>query len=307
MKDRIRIEDALKHLHECAYRGQAPSVESLSGALTIDRAQAADLLASLQARGLLEFSGSAYRLTEAGTHYALNVIRAHRLYETYLANETGVRAKDWHQRAEAKEHSLKGQDLDELSQRLGDPRYDPHGDPIPTPDGVLPPAADTPLLAHPPGWSGTITHVEDEPESVYADLVAEGLAPGMRIHLIEADRERVRLNAEGRIVGLRTAAAALIRAAPLPAGDRFDESVSRLSSLHEGESAIVVGLSPACRGPARNRLLDLGVVPGSAVEVDLRSPSGDPVAYRLRDASIALRREQAELILIRKEEEGGQL
>jgi DtxR family Mn-dependent transcriptional regulator len=305
MTSRIQIEDALKHLHECGYRGQAPSVDSLSGALGIGRAGAADLLAALRARGLAEFVGDGARLTEAGASYALSVVRAHRLYETYLADQTGHRAGDWHPRAEAKEHALKGDELAELSRRLGDPRYDPHGDPIPTPDGALPPPAGAPLLERAPGWSGTITHLEDEPEPVYADLVAAGLAPGMRIHLLEAGPEVVRLNAEGRVVGLRTAAAALIRAADLPAGDRFDESVSRLSTLREGERATVVGLSPACRGAARNRLLDLGVVPGSSVEVDLPSPSGNPVAYRIRDASIALRREQAELILIRRGEAAG--
>ena len=70
--------------------------------------------------------------------------------------------------------------------------------------------------------------------------------------------------------------------------------------MHPGEQAAILGLSPLCRGLERNRLLDLGVVPGSTVSVDLVSASGSPVAYRLRGASIALRREQADRVRIRK-------
>jgi DtxR family Mn-dependent transcriptional regulator len=59
-----------------------------------------------------------------------------------------------------------------------------------------------------------------------------------------------------------------------------------------------VGLSPACRGQERRRLLDLGFVPGTPVEVDMVSPAGDPIAYRERGSVVALRREQADLIRV---------
>ena len=91
-----------------------------------------------------------------------------------------------------------------------------------------------------------------------------------------------------------------ITVTPLGEGEHFDDSLVRLSSLREGETADVVRLSPLCRGLDRNRLLDLGLVPGTTLSVDLVSPSGSPVAYRVRGASIALRREQAERVLIRK-------
>ena len=55
---------------------------------------------------------------------------------------------------------------------------------------------------------------------------------------------------------------------------------------------------PGCRGAERNRLLDLGVVPGSDIGIDLVSPSGNPTAYRIRGASIALRREQADHVYV---------
>jgi DtxR family transcriptional regulator, Mn-dependent transcriptional regulator len=63
-----------------------------------------------------------------------------------------------------------------------------------------------------------------------------------------------------------------------------------------GEGVRVLGVAPTCQGPQRRRLLDLGVVPGTVIEPELVSASGDPVAYRIRGAVIALRRHQAEWI-----------
>jgi DtxR family Mn-dependent transcriptional regulator len=60
----------------------------------------------------------------------------------------------------------------------------------------------------------------------------------------------------------------------------------------------VVRLSAACQGLQRRRLLDLGVVPGTRVTAEFASPGGDPIAYRIRGALIALRRVQAELIQV---------
>src|SRR5690606_8195040 len=88
---------------------------------------------------------------------------------------------------------------------------------------------------------------------------------------------------------------------------RTEEEVDRrpavpLSSLAPGESAEVVGIAPACRGAQRRRLFDLGVVPGTMVASELTASGGDPTAYRIRGALIALRREQADLIHVHRGE-----
>jgi DtxR family Mn-dependent transcriptional regulator len=66
----------------------------------------------------------------------------------------------------------------------------------------------------------------------------------------------------------------------------------------------VLRLAPACQGPQRRRLLDLGVVPGTVITAELASASGDPVAYRIRGALIALRRRHAEWIVVAREAAG---
>ena len=70
-------------------------------------------------------------------------------------------------------------------------------------------------------------------------------------------------------------------------------STRTLAEVRPGDSATVVGIAPACRGPARRRLLDLGVVPGTVIHARMRSAAGDPVAYDVRGALVALRHEQA--------------
>ena len=74
--------------------------------------------------------------------------------------------------------------------------------------------------------------------------------------------------------------------------------VRRLSTLAPDASSTVLGLSPSCRGPMRRRLMDLGFVRGSHISIEMRSPLGNPTAYIVRGAAIALRRDQARYILI---------
>jgi DtxR family Mn-dependent transcriptional regulator len=76
-----------------------------------------------------------------------------------------------------------------------------------------------------------------------------------------------------------------------------------LNVLQPGEKGKVVTLSPRFRGQDRRRMMDLGVLPGTIIEAELESPGGDPTAYRIRGALIALRREQAELIRINRIQE----
>ena len=83
-------------------------------------------------------------------------------------------------------------------------------------------------------------------------------------------------------------------------GDGHTVLFERLDDLKPGQRAIVVQIAPTVQGPQRRRLLDLGVLPGTDIVAELQSPSGDPMAYRIRGALIALRRPQARGIYIRR-------
>jgi DtxR family Mn-dependent transcriptional regulator len=253
-----------------------------------------DLLADMEKKNLVRFQNGLLRLTTEGQRYALHVIRAHRLWERYLAEETGFEEGEWHRRAERLEHDLSPTAADNLYLQLNRPSHDPHGDPIPTADGRLEAEPGKSLAALAPDTVGRILHLEDEPPSVYVQLIAQGLRPGLVVRVLEKSAERVRFWAGGDEHVLATLLANNVNVAPLPQMEISSvPSGQSLAQLRVGGQGRVVGLTPACRGADRRRLLDLGFVPGALVTAEMISPSGDPTAYRIRGTLIALRREQA--------------
>jgi DtxR family Mn-dependent transcriptional regulator len=303
LASRIRREDALKHVIKCEANGRMATLNSLAGSLQITTGSAAQLLEEMQARELLSFEGGRLRLKPAGREMGLHVVRAHRLWESYLAEQTGLPELEWHPRAEEQEHLLTPKQTDELAAKLGHPTHDPHGDAIPKLDGQMEGDPGQSLNSITPQTPALITHIEDEPETVYRQLVAEGLCPGMRIFVLEKSSTRIRFWADGNEHILAPVLAENISVKPLPEfpmTDLVEEEF--LSRLRPGGRTRVVGLSPACRGQERRRLLDLGFVPGTWVEVEMVSPAGDPTAYRVRGSVVALRREQANLIRVNSKE-----
>jgi len=197
LNERVRTEDALKHLQDLEYRRQTPSLQSLAGALSIPPARAVELLSRMEALGLTRMDADGPRLTPEGRAYALRIIRIHRLWERHLAEETGWREEQWHRQAEVREHTTSAEEADELAERMGHPRFDPHGDPIPTAAGELPQFRGQSLPTVGEGTLAAIVHLEDEPEAVFAQLVAEALHPGMKVQVVEATSSRIRFWADG--------------------------------------------------------------------------------------------------------------
>ena len=237
-------------------------------------------------------------LTDAGREYARRVIRAHRLLETYLARETTLPPDQWHAHAERREHELTHAEVNALADQLGRPRFDPHGDPIPTREGTLPPSSHTSLAEWPVDCPARIAHIEDEPAELFQRITALGLAPGQPLVVTRRHASHLELNAQGITLELVPEQAAQISVSTSPLPLASITGARRLSQIALGETTRVAGIAPACRGPQRSRLLDLGVVPGSPITAELRGISASPVAYRLRGTLIALRSDQAELILV---------
>ncbi len=255
---------------------------------------ATELAAELSRAGLAETSASAVELTSNGREQARQIIRAHRLYETYLAHETGIATDEWHRRADQAEHQLTSEAVDALADRLGHPRYDPHGDPIPTRGGNLPPRKGFPMLEALVGADLLVLHLEDEPEGVYRRAAAAGIFAGSRLRILSRDKDSLRVAVEDRECNLSPAVAGSIQVEPCAPAP----PVRKLTSLRCGEAARVVNLSPAIIGGERRRMLDLGLVPGTRIERDFASMLGSPVAYRVRGATIALRIEQSDRIFV---------
>ena len=300
--ERVLSEDALKHIHKCEMHGRQPTMESIAGIVNLSLNGTAELLATMEKGQLLRIEQAAIHLSPRGRMTALHIIRAHRLWERYLADETGYREAEWHGQAERYEHLLSPSDANSLAARLGNPTHDPHGDPIPTADGDMVEHGGQALCALPVDTTARIVHLEDEPPVVYAQIVAEGIYLGMLVRVIESTSERVRFWADGNEHVLAPMVAMNVTAKPLPVevAEKVDEEPMVLSSLQPGESAEVVAIARTCRGAERRRFMDLGLLPGTSVAAEMRSPGNDPTAYRIRGALIALRREQANQIHIGK-------
>jgi DtxR family Mn-dependent transcriptional regulator len=295
---RILAEDALKHLHESGYAGRPATLESLAGTLRRSGSQAIDLIAWMERDGLVRCAGETLRLTELGRVQALRVLRGHRLWERFLADRTGVPAPAWHRLAETMEHSMSADQVEQLAQRMGQPRYDPHGDPIPSSHGDLPPRQGLALNALAPGRPALVVHLEDEPTELYRRLVRLGLAPGTVVEVLDVQPDMIRFHADGRELQVEPVVARNVTV--LPSARAAPPSSDTLWNLPVGASATVVGISPACQGLQRHRLMDLGLTPGASIRAELVGVFADPVAYRIRGALIALRRQQAEWVRIRR-------
>jgi len=298
MNEQMLIQHALKFLAECDYDRTQVTSRRLADHLLISEPRTEHLIRDLRSANLI--NADSFDLTEGGREYALHVLQAHRLYETYLARKTGLPESAWHELADAREHELSEEDVRRLADELGHPRYDPHGDPIPTVAGEMPVKRGRSLTEYAAGWSGRVVHVEDEPLRLYARIAAAGIAPDTALRVEYKDAHGITIRCEGQTFIFPYEMAAKVCAVEFSPGEEFDESIERLTSLDLGERAVIVGLSPLCRGLERSRLLDLGFVPQSQVDVDLVNPSGSPIAYRIRGACIALRREQAERVRIRR-------
>ena len=300
MTERVHTEDALKHLHDQEYLGKPSSIAGLAGTLELSRGRAVKLAGHLEELGLIHSDGVGLPLTETGRSYALRVIRSHRLWERYLADRTSVKPADWHESAEQREHTLTPDAVTKLDAQMGHPRYDPHGDPIPTADGELPPSSGVALTALKPGQRATVLHLEDEPREVYDRLVAAGLAPLMAIEIVETSPSHIRFVADGNELTLEPVVATNITVEPNTGDEAETSPAETLTQLRPGESAEIVRISPACQGAQRRRLLDLGLVPGTTVRAEFEGALRDPMAYRIRGALIALRKNQAETIYINR-------
>jgi len=298
MSERVRLEDALKHLYKGEYSGRPSSVDSVAGSVGVSRGRAIHLLARLEELGYARAVTEGFELSDQGRDYALHIVRTHRLLERYLADRTGVLPEDWHGEAERREHRLSPEDRESLAAKLGHPVYDPHGDPIPTASGELPPLTGVPITALDPGEVASIVHLGDEPKEVYETLTKAGLSPLMAVKVLEGGLGEARFEVGGEEHRMPAIIARNITVERLPEAELDGSVIETLANIGHGETVRVLGIHSALQGPQRRRLLDLGLVPGTLVEAELDSAGGDPVAYRIRGALIALRREQSQWIQV---------
>jgi DtxR family Mn-dependent transcriptional regulator len=180
------VEDYLKTI----YKLQAPAFASTSDiarALEVSPASATNMAKRLDSMGLaryLPYRG--VRLTEAGTQIALEVLRHHRLLETYLREVMGYSWEQMHREAEHLEHHISEEFEDRIEELLGFPTHDPHGHPIPARDGSIPERESQPLPTAAIGINLLVSSLVDSDPAALHRLESLGLMPGQTIRINEA-------------------------------------------------------------------------------------------------------------------------
>jgi DtxR family Mn-dependent transcriptional regulator len=300
--NRIRTlsEDLLKGV---AHRGELDQTWTAEGLVRRDESLMDQALALelLESEGYAERSGTGWRLTSKGHDRALELLRAHRLVETYLARQEGLPASEIHAAAEKAEHEFTTERINKLADSMNRPRFDPHGDPIPERAQDLHKLNQISLLDAEEGSVGRVVHIEDEPRIEFEKLLEMGLALELPVRVVANTGKSISIELAGETLKLPSRLAAHIEIVKVSEEGWYPEDLHRLSLLKSGQKGVVAFISPACMGPERRRLLDFGLVPGSEVQREFSSPFGSPVAYSLRGTTIGLRKAQARNIFIKRE------
>lgn len=140
----------------------------------------------LAKQGLVEHAPYAdVALTEQGQALAVQMVRRHRLVETYLFRELGYGLDELHDEAEVLEHAVSDRFLERISARMGHPRRDPHGDPIPSASGVVDVPEVLSLSDATSGSSYLIDRVSDRDPELLRYLGDRGVLPGARVRVCE--------------------------------------------------------------------------------------------------------------------------
>jgi DtxR family transcriptional regulator, Mn-dependent transcriptional regulator len=177
-------QDYLKAIFIEAEEWGSAATSRIAARLSVSAASATNMLKRLAAEGLVDHSPyRGARLTVPGRAAALEVIRHHRLLETYLAEALGVPWDEVHKEAEVLEHVLSEALEVRISERLGHPSADPHGHPIPNSKLEMPGASNRRLWDVNEG-AVIVERVSDAHPEALRYLDELGLRPGAKVEVL---------------------------------------------------------------------------------------------------------------------------
>lgn len=181
-------EDYLKAVLELTEDGVPAATGDIARLLGITAQSVTGMLAKMRDGGLVHYEP--YRgatLTQKGNLHALRLVRRHRLLETFMIEKLGYTWDEVHVEAERIEHALSDVFTDRLAAFLGHPSRDPHGDPIPGPDGSMPKDEDVPLTSAEVGDTFIVRRVGSRDTEVLQYLQKRGIVPGIALVVEEGE------------------------------------------------------------------------------------------------------------------------
>ncbi|MFW5784360.1 MAG: metal-dependent transcriptional regulator [Spirochaetota bacterium] len=225
----ITTENYLKTIYAYSESHDAQMVPlgEVARSLGVTPGTVTTMMKSLADAGLVEYlPRKGVTLTRSGRTEALGVVRRHRLIELFLVEILGLDWADVHDEAEVLEHAMSDRLLSRIDELLGYPESDPHGDPIPGPDGLLPKQAGLPLAEAPVASTVRIVRVEHEETGFLSFLSETGLTPGAEVGVVDRSSAAgtVTVNVSGERLSLSIQTARKIRVQIVYSGSSEERS-----------------------------------------------------------------------------------
>ena len=179
-------EDYLKALYHLEMDFDSVSTNSIADYLNMKPSSVTDMLKKLAEKKFINYQKyKGTSLTKKGKLIALSIIRKHRLWETFLVEKLGFGWDQVHIIAEQLEHIKSDELIENLDNFLGNPKYDPHGDPIPNKDGEIEKMNQKLLVELKASQKGIITGVKKGTASLLNYLDKEKIKLGDSVEVIE--------------------------------------------------------------------------------------------------------------------------
>ncbi len=210
------VEDFLKAIYTLQRETERVSTNALAEVLRVSPPAVTDMAQRLVEEGTVDYRKyRGVRLTAEGERVALKMLRRHRLIEAYLVQDLGYQLHEVHDEAEALEHTVSDRFIEAISRKLGHPRYDPHGDPIPNLDGSMPQRDLQPLSELALHQPARIRRFMMHDPAMLQNTQERGLMLGRTLEVVERDPFegpiKVRLQSEStQTIGFKMASAILV-------------------------------------------------------------------------------------------------
>ncbi len=288
-------------------------LSQLARELGISPVSTNEMCRKLQDQGLViyrPYKGAS--LTPEGERLAHRLLRRHRLWEVFLVEKLGFEHERAHEMACELEHATPDLLSDQLDVFLGQPRINPRGEPIPAADGSVAARPLRPLATLSAGQQGHVARCDIDDEAVRAFLDRRGIRPGATLTVIATADDSLLVQVDDVSISLARALAEALQvdtksAVSTPTQPTLKKEQTEmkarmpinqisLDKLRAGQRGVVVRVGG--KGPAKRRMMDMGLVPGSEVKVVRVAPLGDPIEFEVKGYSLSLRKSEAREITI---------
>jgi len=219
METSLTVENYLKAIYRItAERDKPAATGEVAAAVAVSPGAATSMLKSLTEMGLATHARyEGVTLTDKGAAVALGIIRRHRLIELFLHRTLGLSWDEVHEEAEHMEHAVSDRLVDRIEAYLGYPKLDPHGDPIPSAEGVVASLDYAALADAERGATVRIVRVSDQSADFLRFLADRGVALNAVCEVVDRQpaADMLELRVGGQTVTLGLEAARLLQVTPV--------------------------------------------------------------------------------------------